>query len=215
MKEHDRSDRRRRVRRLDRAPPAASGPSGHADRRLGPGAQPRLLGRRIAASRAPPTARTRSTREWRRSSLPQWKALSAVSGLPILHPRAASCSSFRPRSRTSTTASPRTGSSAFRPTCSTQAEMARRFPMIDFDGIRIGLFEPEFGALMARRSVQTLGRPLRAATAAPISKGAVAAARAGTAGDLDDIAPLLGRANRAPTASSSRSDRGCPSCSPT
>ena len=31
--------------------------------------------------------------------------------------------------------------------------MARRFPMIDFDGITIGLHEPGFGALMARRSV--------------------------------------------------------------
>ena len=36
------------------------------------------------------------------------------------------------------------------------AEMARRFPMIDFDGISVGLFEPQFGALMARRSVLTL-----------------------------------------------------------
>src|SRR5206468_3473879 len=36
------------------------------------------------------------------------------------------------------------------------AEMARRFPMIDFDGIKIGLYEPGFGALMARRSVLTL-----------------------------------------------------------
>ena len=34
--------------------------------------------------------------------------------------------------------------------------MQRRFPMIDFDGIEVGLFEPEFGALMARRAVQTL-----------------------------------------------------------
>ena len=28
--------------------------------------------------------------------------------------------------------------------------------MIDFDGIAVGLFEPEFGALMARRAVLTL-----------------------------------------------------------
>jgi glycine/D-amino acid oxidase-like deaminating enzyme len=34
--------------------------------------------------------------------------------------------------------------------------MGRRFPMIDFEGIEIGIYEPEFGALMARRSVQTL-----------------------------------------------------------
>jgi glycine/D-amino acid oxidase-like deaminating enzyme len=34
--------------------------------------------------------------------------------------------------------------------------MARRFPMVDFDGISVGIYEPEFGALMARRSVLTL-----------------------------------------------------------
>jgi glycine/D-amino acid oxidase-like deaminating enzyme len=34
--------------------------------------------------------------------------------------------------------------------------MARRFPMIDFNGIEVGLFEPGFGALMARRAVLTL-----------------------------------------------------------
>ena len=34
--------------------------------------------------------------------------------------------------------------------------MRRRFPMIAFDGIEAGLYEPRFGALMARRSVQTL-----------------------------------------------------------
>ena len=37
-----------------------------------------------------------------------------------------------------------------------RAQMARRFPMIDFDGIETGFFEPRFGALMARRAVQTL-----------------------------------------------------------
>ena len=34
--------------------------------------------------------------------------------------------------------------------------MTRRFPMIDFSGIDIGVYEPRFGALMARRSVATL-----------------------------------------------------------
>jgi glycine/D-amino acid oxidase-like deaminating enzyme len=38
----------------------------------------------------------------------------------------------------------------------TRGEMARRFPVIDFNGIELGLFEPSFGALMARRAVQTL-----------------------------------------------------------
>jgi sarcosine oxidase len=37
-----------------------------------------------------------------------------------------------------------------------RGDMRRRFPMIDFDGIELGLWEPEFGALMARRAVQTI-----------------------------------------------------------
>jgi len=55
--------------------------------------------------------------------------------------------------------------------------MARRFPMIDFDGIVVGLFEPGFGALMARRAVQTLvdrfvregGSYVKAAAEVPVS----------------------------------------------
>ena len=88
-------------------------------------------------------------------SLPQWKALSAVSGLPIFIP--AGVLFFFP------TEEPYVGESveAHRkfglPThLLTQAEMSRRFPMIDFDGINVGLYEPGFGALMARRSVLTL-----------------------------------------------------------
>ena len=90
-----------------------------------------------------------------RDSLPQWQALSAVSGLPILH----QCGIlfFFP------TEEPYVGDSISAhkefglPTeVLDQAEMAKRFPMIDFDGIRVGLYEPGFGALMARRSVQTL-----------------------------------------------------------
>ncbi len=37
-----------------------------------------------------------------------------------------------------------------------QRDMQHRFPMIDFNGAKLGLYEPGFGALMARRSVQTL-----------------------------------------------------------
>src|SRR5206468_386541 len=69
-------------------------------------------------------------------SLPQWSALSAISGLPIF----VAC-----------------GILFFLPTdVLSQSEMARRFPMIDFDGIKVGLYEPGFGALMARRAVLTL-----------------------------------------------------------
>jgi glycine/D-amino acid oxidase-like deaminating enzyme len=41
--------------------------------------------------------------------------------------------------------------------------MMRRFPMMDFSGVEIGLYEPEFGALMARRAVQSLVADFRAA----------------------------------------------------
>jgi glycine/D-amino acid oxidase-like deaminating enzyme len=88
-------------------------------------------------------------------SLAQWKALSAISGLPIFVP----CGVLfffpteEPYVRDSVAAHKKFGL----PTdVLTQAEMARRFPMIDFDGISIGLHEPGFGALMARRAVLTL-----------------------------------------------------------
>jgi glycine/D-amino acid oxidase-like deaminating enzyme len=88
-------------------------------------------------------------------SLPQWKALSSVSGLPILI-QAGVLFFFpteEPYVRDSIAAHRKFGL----PTdVLTQAQMASRFPMIDFDGISVGLFEPEFGALMARRSVLTL-----------------------------------------------------------
>src|SRR3954462_11510063 len=88
-------------------------------------------------------------------SLPQWKALSAISGLPILH----QCGVlfFFPTEEQYVHDSVAAHKALGLPTAVLdQAEMARRFPMIDFDGIRVGLFEPGFGALMARRSVQTL-----------------------------------------------------------
>jgi len=90
-----------------------------------------------------------------KDSLPQWKALSAVSGLPIFIP--AGVLFFFPTEEPYVQDSIAAHRKFGLPTdVLTQAEMARRFPMIDFDGIRVGLYEPGFGALMARRSVQTL-----------------------------------------------------------
>ena len=90
-----------------------------------------------------------------RDSLPEWKALSAASGLPIFHP----CGVLfffpteEPYVRDSIATHRALG-------LSTEVlgvhEMAERFPMIDFAGISIGLFEPDFGALIARRAVQSL-----------------------------------------------------------
>src|SRR3546814_6353238 len=38
----------------------------------------------------------------------------------------------------------------------TAGAMARRWPQVDFGGIAVGVMQPTMGALMARRSVQTL-----------------------------------------------------------
>ena len=88
-------------------------------------------------------------------SLKEWKALSDVAGLPIFHPHGVLF--FFPTEeeyvRDSIAAHKTLGlqSEVLSP-----AEIARRFPMIDFDGVHVGLYEPGFGVLMARRSVQTL-----------------------------------------------------------
>ena len=89
------------------------------------------------------------------NSLPQWKRLSAESGLPIFAETGVLF--FSPTDeqyfRDSYAVHRELGLATER---LERATMARRFPMIDFDGISVGLFEPAFGALMARRSVQTL-----------------------------------------------------------
>ena len=89
------------------------------------------------------------------NSLPQWKALSAITGLPIFIP--AGILFFFPTEepyvRDTIAAHRKFGL----PTdVLTQAEMVHRFTTIDFDGIKIGLYEPGFGALMARRAVLAL-----------------------------------------------------------
>ena len=88
-------------------------------------------------------------------SLPQWKALSAVSGLPIfIKSGVVFFSAVRDDYfEGSIEVHHKLGLPI---EAMDQAEMMRRFPMIDFDGISIGLFEPAFGALLARRSVLTL-----------------------------------------------------------
>jgi sarcosine oxidase len=114
-----------------------------------------------------------------KDSLPQWKALSAVSGLPIFIP--AGILFFFPTEEPYVHDSIAAHKKFGLPTdVLTQAEMAKRFPMIDFDGIRIGLYEPGFGALMARRSVLTLvdrfvkagGAYMKGAVEAPGPNGA-------------------------------------------
>jgi sarcosine oxidase len=117
-------------------------------------------------------------------SLPQWKALSAISGLPIFIP--AGILFFFPTEEPYVRDSIEAHRKFGLPTdVLTQAQMTRRFPMIDFDGIRIGLYEPGFGALMARRSVMTLvDRFVKAG--GTYNKGAVQGPRA-SAAELNEI----------------------------
>ena len=88
-------------------------------------------------------------------SLPQWKALSDVAGLPVLIPHGVVFFSASEDDyfRGSIEVHRELGLPIER---LGQSELQRRFPMIDFDGIEVGLFEARFGALMARRAVQTL-----------------------------------------------------------
>jgi len=89
------------------------------------------------------------------ASLPEWKALSTTSGLPIFIPHGVLFFSSKPGDYFS-------GSIDVHQRLGLPleqmdgAQLKRRFPMIDFSGVVIGLYEPGFGALMARRAVQTL-----------------------------------------------------------
>jgi len=88
-------------------------------------------------------------------SLAQWQALSAISGRPIFIP--AGILFFFQKEESYLTDSVAAHRQLNLPSeLLTSNEMKRRFPMIDFDGVEAGLFEPSFGALMARRAVQSL-----------------------------------------------------------
>jgi sarcosine oxidase len=88
-------------------------------------------------------------------SLKEWKALSAVAGLPIFHP--CGVLFFFPGEQDYVRDSAAAHKAIGLPTeLLNAAQMQARFPMIDFAGVEIGLYEPGFGALMARRAVQTL-----------------------------------------------------------
>lgn len=91
------------------------------------------------------------------ASLAEWKKLNAVSGLPILVPHGVLF--FFQGENAYLSESLRVHRELGLPTEALSAtQMTRRFPMIDFAGVSAGMFEPHFGALMARRAVQTLAR---------------------------------------------------------
>jgi sarcosine oxidase len=88
-------------------------------------------------------------------SLATWRALSERAGLPLFHP--SGILFFFPTAEDYVQRTLEVHRRLELPTqLLDRSEMQRRFPMIDFDGIELGLWEPEFGALMARRAVQTI-----------------------------------------------------------
>ena len=88
-------------------------------------------------------------------SLEEWKRLSARTDLPIVHE--VGVLTFFPRDDAYATDAiavhKRLGLPIARHPA---AELARRWPQIDWSGVSFGLHEPGFGALMARRAVQTI-----------------------------------------------------------
>jgi monomeric sarcosine oxidase len=88
-------------------------------------------------------------------SLEEWRHLSARSGLPIFHELGVLF--FFPQIEPFLEETMRVHRRLGLPTeLLDVGEMRRRFPQIDFEGIAAGVYEPQFGALMARRAVQTL-----------------------------------------------------------
>ena len=88
-------------------------------------------------------------------SLNEWQRLSANSGHPIFVPSGVLF--FFPTADPYLAASIAVHRALGMATQLMDAPtMARRFPMIDFAGVEAGIFEPGFGALMARRAVKTL-----------------------------------------------------------
>lgn len=88
-------------------------------------------------------------------SLPEWRGLSDRAELPLFH-RTGVLFFFQrvePYLEDSLAVHRRLGLPSER---LGRRELSRRFPMIDFEGVEAGIYEPGFGALMARRSVQAL-----------------------------------------------------------
>jgi sarcosine oxidase len=90
-----------------------------------------------------------------RDSLPEWKRLSAAAALPIFHPTGVLFFTATPDDFfTETVAVNRQLGLAIEELG--RKALEARFPMIDFADIELGIFEPHFGALMARRGVEAL-----------------------------------------------------------
>lgn len=88
-------------------------------------------------------------------SLAEWKALGGRSDLPIFIPHGVLFFTTAPDAEflQSLEVNRRLGLPIEE---FSRVQLQRRFPMFDFADVELGLFEPKFGALMARRAVQYL-----------------------------------------------------------
>jgi len=90
-------------------------------------------------------------------SLSQWKWLSDLSGLPIFHPIGVLF--FFQKREPYVDQSIEVHRRLKLPTLELdRAALEQRYPQVFWKDIEVGLFEPDFGVLMARRAVQTLVR---------------------------------------------------------
>jgi glycine/D-amino acid oxidase-like deaminating enzyme len=122
-------------------------------------------------------------------SLEDWRWLSARAGLPVFHPIGVLMffGKREPFVDQSLQAHRRMG---LRLDELDRPELQRRYPQVTWDGVEVGLFEPDLGALMARRAVQTLvkefvaaGGDYRLAAVRPPGDGAALDGVRTTAGD--------------------------------
>jgi monomeric sarcosine oxidase len=113
-----------------------------------------------------------------RDSLTEWRALSGRAGLPIFHETGVLFffPTLEPYAEQTMAVHRRLG---FDTMLMEPKQLRERFPQMNWDGVAIGIYEPGFGALMARRAVQTLvaeyvrqgGLYERAAVAPPTGAG--------------------------------------------
>jgi monomeric sarcosine oxidase len=90
-------------------------------------------------------------------SLPQWKWLSDQAGLPLFHPTGVLF--FFQKREPFVDQSIEVHTRLKLPTqLLDRAALEQRYPQVMWKDIEAGLFEPQFGVLMARRAVQTLVR---------------------------------------------------------
>jgi glycine/D-amino acid oxidase-like deaminating enzyme len=88
-------------------------------------------------------------------SLPEWRSLSDRAGLPIFHE--VGILFFFPQVEPYLEETMRVHRRLSLPTeLLDNAALRSRFPQMNFEGIAAGIYERQFGALMARRAVQTL-----------------------------------------------------------